>query len=283
MRDYIFSNDFSQNIDAMVYTCGYEECAPCHSYGPALRSGYLIHLVLKGKGIFKTDGNIYRLEKGNAFLITPGSLIYYEADKDEPWTYTWIGFQGIKIKQYISRTSLNDCPVFFCGDDRDFIDCHEKMFEAYQLAENRDLIMNSILYRYLFLLAQKFPNKKNLTENRRVAYVEDALKYIETNYFWEITVQSVADFLNIDRSYLHRLFKSAVGVSIKEYLLNFRIKRACDLLAHTDLPISTISRSVGYEDSLYFSRLFKNKKGVSPKEYREIRIEKAVSAEDCRQ
>ena len=39
MKDYIFSNDYFQNIDAMVYTCGYEACAPSHSYGPAVRSG----------------------------------------------------------------------------------------------------------------------------------------------------------------------------------------------------------------------------------------------------
>lgn len=269
MHDFIFSNDFSQNIDAMVYTCGYENCVPGHSYGPALRSGYLIHLVLEGKGMFKTNDKVYRLSAGEAFLITPGSLIYYKADDHEPWTYTWIGFQGIKIKPYLSRTSLLEHPVFNHTVDEGFLRCHEKMYEAYQLSENRDLIMNSILYQYLFLLAQKFPNNSNSPEIKRIEYVEEALKYIETNYFWEITVQSIADFLNIDRSYLHRLFKSSVGVSIKEYLLNFRIKRACDLLIHTDLPISTISRSVGYEDSLYFSRLFKNKKSVSPKEYRE--------------
>ena len=45
MLDYHFSNDFYRNIDAMIYTCGYENCAPGHSYGPILRNGYLIHYV----------------------------------------------------------------------------------------------------------------------------------------------------------------------------------------------------------------------------------------------
>lgn len=50
MKDYIFSNDFSRNLDAMIYTCGYETCEPSHSYGPVVRSGYLIHYILSGKG-----------------------------------------------------------------------------------------------------------------------------------------------------------------------------------------------------------------------------------------
>ena len=61
MKDYIFSNDFSRNLDAMIYTCGYETCEPSHSYGPVVRSGYLIHYILGGKGIYKTDGHIWQL------------------------------------------------------------------------------------------------------------------------------------------------------------------------------------------------------------------------------
>ena len=93
MKDYIFSNDFSRNLDAMIYTCGYETCAPSHSYGPVVRSGYLIHYILGGKGIYKTDGHIYQLSEGDAFLIRPNTLIYYEADKYHPWTNNWIGYK----------------------------------------------------------------------------------------------------------------------------------------------------------------------------------------------
>ena len=133
MKDYIFSNDFSRNLDAMIYTCGYETCEPSHSYGPVVRSGYLIHYILGGKGIYKTDGHIYQLSEGDAFLIRPNTLIYYEADKYHPWTYTWIGFQGIKIEQYLKRTSLLETPYFHYGKDDRMCLCHEKMFEAYSL------------------------------------------------------------------------------------------------------------------------------------------------------
>ncbi len=268
MKDYIFSNDFSRNLDAMIYTCGYETCKPSHSYGPVVRSGYLIHYILGGKGIYKTDGRIYQLSEGDAFLIRPNTLIYYEADRYHPWTYTWIGFQGLKMDEYFKRTSLLETPCFhYDRDDRVRL-CHEKMFEAYNLPENRDLMMNSILYEYLYLLASKFPRKSIPPKEKKISYVEEALRYIEANYAHSVNIQVIADHLNIERTYLYRLFKDITGVSPQEYLLDYRIRRACSLLKETDLPVSDIARSVGYGDALYFSRLFKQKKGSPPSEYR---------------
>lgn len=272
MKDYTFSNDFSKNLDAMIYTCGYETCAPSHSYGPVVRSGYLIHYILSGKGIYKTDGHIYQLSEGDAFLIRPNTLIYYEADRYHPWTYTWIGFQGIKIEEYLKCTSLLEIPYFHYGKDDRVCLCHEKMFEAYNLPENRDLMMNSILYEYLYLLASKFPRKYIPPKEKKITYVEEALRYIESNYSQSVNIQVIADYLNIERTYLYRLFKDITGSSPQEYLLDYRIRRACSLLAETELPVSDIARSVGYEDALYFSRLFKQKKGRTPTQYRREKV-----------
>lgn len=270
MKDFIFSNDFFRSLDAFVYTCGYETCEPGHSYGPILRSGYLIHYVLGGNGYYKVGGHTYRLGEGDAFLICPDELIYYEADRKNPWVYTWIGFQGVKIEEYLKRTSLLDTPVFHYGQDDRIRLCHEKMFEANQLPANRDLIMNSILYEYLFLLARKFPKDQISPGEKQAVYVEEALRYLESRYDQEVSIQSIADRLGLDRSYLHRLFKSATGFSPQEYLLDLRIRKACDLLQRTELSVSIIALSVGYEDTLYFSRLFKKKKGCSPTRYRNL-------------
>ena len=270
MKDFIFSNDFFRNLDAFVYTCGYETCEPRHSYGPAIRSGYMIHYVLGGLGLYRVNGRTYHLGEGDAFLICPGEVIYYEADKKNPWTYTWIGFQGVKIHEYLSRTSLLDTPVFHFGHDDRIRLCHEKMFEANRLKANRDLIMNSILYEYLFFLVSKFPKEQVSIWEKQTAYVEEALKYLESRYgSTSLSIQKLADELGLDRSYLHRLFRHATGCSPQEYLLDIRIRKACDMLRQTRLPIAIIAMSVGYEDTLYFSRLFKKKKGVTPSCYRE--------------
>lgn len=271
MLDYIFSNDFYRNIDAMIYTCGYENCAPGHSYGPIMRNGYLIHYVLDGKGIYKARGELFRLKAGDAFLICPDELIYYEADKHEPWTYTWIGMQGIKVRGYLERTSLPDSLVAHYGEDPQLRLCHEKMSEADKLPQNRDLVMNSIMYEYLFLLAAKFPSGKLQQNDDKQSHAERALQYIEDHYCDSITIQDIADALGINRSYLHRMFKAFTGMSIQSYLLDYRMRKACILLKNTDLSIRAVAHSVSYIDPLYFSRIFRQKMGASPSEYRSRR------------
>ncbi len=268
LQDYIFSNDFTRNIDAMIYTCGYENCAPGHSYGPVMRNGYLIHYILSGCGIYKARGKIFHLKEGDAFLICPEELIYYEADRKQPWSYTWIGMQGIKVKGYLERTSLLKSLVFHYDQDDRMRLCHEKMFEADQIKNNKDLIMNSIMYEYLFLLARKFPGGLPEENKKKAGYVDEALKYIESAYCDPITVQDIADRLNINRSYLSRPFRTITGISIQDYLLDYRIRQACILLKNSDLSIRTIAHSVSYMDALYFSRLFHRKKGMTPSEYR---------------
>lgn len=195
-----FSNDFFRNIDAMIYTCGYENCAPGHSYGPILRNGYLIHYVLGGCGIYKARGRLFRLNAGDAFLICPGELIYYEADGHAPWSYTWIGMQGIKVAGYLERTTLPGKLIVHYGADDELRRCHEKMFEADKLPRNRDLMMNRIMYEYLYLLARKFPNERALRDEKKSDYVEEALNFIEGRYCDPITIQEIADHLNINRT-----------------------------------------------------------------------------------
>lgn len=281
MNNYNFSNDFYRNIDAMIYTCGYENCAPGHSYGPIMRNGYLIHYVLGGTGVYKARGRIFRLEAGDAFLICPGELIYYEADRNTPWTYTWIGMQGIKIKGYLERTSLPEQLVVHYGQDERFRLCHEKMSEADKLPQNRDLVMNSILYEYLFLLADKFPGSQISSREKKSGHAEEALRYIEDHYCDSITVQDIAGHLGINRSYLHRIFKTYTGTSIQNYLLDYRIRQSCILLKSTDLSIRVIAHSVSFIDPLYFSRIFHQKMGVSPSEYRKANQAQTDSPTFC--
>lgn len=269
MQDYVFSNEFYHGNDAIVYTCGHEECAPGHFYGPVMRSGYMIHYVIRGKGIYRTRGKTYAIGVGDAFLIVPNELIYYEADHSDPWVYTWIGFQGIKIKDYLSRTTLLEHPVFRYDCDERIRICHDKMYQASRLRSNNDMAMNSVLYEYLFLLAEKFPQVQISAERRRSACLREALEYIELHYESDIGVQQIADHLYVSRTYLHRIFKEATGRSVKDHLIDFRIKKACWYLARTDYPVAVIARSVGYDDPLYFSKLFRQKKGLPPTTYRE--------------
>ena len=83
----------------------------------------------------------------------------------------------------------------------------------------------------------------------------------------DITVKQIADFLNLNRVYFSTLFKERVGISPKQYLLNYRMHIATLMLSNNNASISVIANSVGYSDIYNFSKMFKQHYGVSPKKY----------------
>ena len=268
-----FSDHSYNNLDLNLYTCGREACISKHSYGPAIRSGYMIHYILKGKGIFKVNDKIYHLGKNEAFLIEPNNLIYYEADVVDPWEYIWIGFSGVKAKEFLNRTSVCiDHPIMMLNQDDELIQCMESIVTASSFTSNKDLILTSKLYEFIFNLCELFPNREMNSQVKQQKYIEDALLFIEQNYSHNITIKDIAKYISIDRSYLHRLFKQYVNKSPQEFLLNLRIEKACFLLTNSTLRIGDIARSVGYTDVLLFSKTFKKLKKHTPSEYRKSQL-----------
>lgn len=86
--------------------CGYADCSPLHSFGPAVRPNYLIHLILQGKGKYMIGEESYNLEAGEGFLIEPEVSTFYQADAEQPWSYMWVGFSGTKAKEYLRDIGL---------------------------------------------------------------------------------------------------------------------------------------------------------------------------------
>lgn len=94
------------------------------------------------------------------------------------------------------------------------------------------------------------------------------MEYIQNNYYNGINVTDIANYVCINRSYLYTLFREHMQISPQDYLTNYRITRALELLSITDLPVEGVAQSCGYRDSLVFGRIFKAKKGITPSQYR---------------
>ena len=113
----------------------------------------------------------------------------------------------------------------------------------------------------------KLDNAKSDTD-----YVQKAINCINAEYINGITIQQVADRLNINRSYLSDLFKKRMGISPQKYLIQLRLEKAAELLTVYGQSPSTAGISVGYPDLYHFSKIFKKHFGVSPREYQKLNI-----------
>lgn len=103
----------------------------------------------------------------------------------------------------------------------------------------------------------------------RSKYVEAAIGYMRQHYGRDISVATVAEFLELSEGHLSRIFKKETGSTFMVYLTNYRMQAAKDLLRDCRLKVYEVAAQVGYSDTAYFSNLFKKLVGVSPSEYQD--------------
>ena len=94
------------------------------------------------------------------------------------------------------------------------------------------------------------------------------LEYIEKNYKENISLEEIANYVHMNKSYLSHLFKKETQKNIYSYLLDFRMEKAKKLLAETKQSIYQVGCLVGIPDSAYFSKVFKKYTGMTPLEFR---------------
>jgi two-component system response regulator YesN len=102
--------------------------------------------------------------------------------------------------------------------------------------------------------------------------VADVLQYIRERYDQNISLKEISDHVQLSPNYMSLLFKKEMGRNLIEYLTNYRLEKAKELLRSTTLKTYEIAETVGVPDSAYFSRIFKKATGVSPLEFRKKRV-----------
>lgn len=255
--------------------CGYEACDPLHSFGPSVRSNYLIHYILSGKGIYSVDNNVYHLQAGKGFLIEPGVQTFYQADAEEPWSYIWVGFDGEFAPEFMRKMGLGGAHlVFSCPHGKELEDIVFEMLRHNRAQDADELMIESLLYRFLAQMSRdvsvEVPDTAEGNE-----YVRKAIEYIQTNYMRPIRVHDIAEHVNINRGYLYALFKKEMNMSPQEYLTNLRLTRAAEQLNTTNTPVEQIAQANGYNDPVVFSKAFKKMHGTSPSRYRQNTADKS--------
>lgn len=112
-----------------------------------------------------------------------------------------------------------------------------------------------------------FPEKTFLTENSTIFMIKD---YISRNYMNDtLSVKDISGHVYLSASYVCTFFKSETGQTLNQYLTEYRMEKAKQLLSDPKYKISEISSKVGYTDGNYFGKSFKKYSGFSPSEYRE--------------
>lgn len=108
------------------------------------------------------------------------------------------------------------------------------------------------------------PWEKNAVSERMTIF----LRYIEQHFAEPISSAALAESAHVSKSECLRCFKSSMQTAPYQYVIEYRLSKAAELLRSTDAPISEIAASVGFPQASHFGKCFREKTGVSPSEYR---------------
>ncbi len=254
---YLATNYVPTDIYPILY--GEQQCEPGYGFGPCVRSNYIIHYVYSGRGMLRIGEDEYKVGKGEMFLIRPNSLAYYRADSENPWLYRWVEFNGSMSERILAPFKspvLRDFEGEPIGNRlKEFVGAGKTTFEA---AMER-------LWGIIAALNETVSDNNPVSSHE---YVLMAEQYIKNNINKKITVNDIASYIGINRSYLSRLFKERKGVSPQRYLTTSKINTAAQYLKNTDISVMDAAQSVGYTDYHVFNKVFHRYFNASPSEWR---------------
>lgn len=246
--EILFPKENPQSINPLF--TGYEKCESGHSYTYYECKYSLVHYCISGCGSLIKDSVRYDVSPGQIFLIRPGETVSYTADFCNPWEYTWIAFD------FYGSDVFSGLPLIADVSADNFILLAERIKEG----DCDRFLVSGIIYTMLSeLLKDKF--------SKKIDYPRNVKRFIHLRYSEDISVEQIADGLNINRRYMSRLFKARYGKTVMDYLVDYRMKKAAEYLS-SGLSVAESAVQSGYHDVFNFSKMFKKKYGVSPTSYK---------------
>jgi len=238
-------------VDATEYPTKHSE------FGQTLFSNELIY-HLDGVSTNRFGDQVFSLRPDTVRFLPKGRCNTYTVDRESPGSCVDIFFQ-------------TDRPVF----DRAFVldgSGNRKLRERFQRifalwvahAEGCELACMGLLYQ---LLADILKHNNYCPEDK-FRIIQPAVDEISANFVRKVpSCEALAEKCGISTSYLNRLFLEKFNVPPTKYIIQMRIRYACDLLSSGLYHISQVSEVLGYNDLSFFSKQFKSYVGISPTEY----------------
>jgi len=236
---------------------------------------------MDGKGVIELEKSNVVLERGMVYTIPPGMPHKYYADKVGPWSILWLHFKGESLDQF-PLFEAEVAPITLASpEENEMIQIY--FMRLFEIAENGHTLGNMICLSQLLLtiLSEIHFFERESELNKVDRNLTKAVNYMYENLSKELTLEDVADFMELSKSYVNLIFKEHTKRAPLEFFTHLKIQQACKYLRLTNMFIYEISANLGYEDQYYFSRIFKKVMGISPKAYRKQKGAKVASINEA--
>ncbi|MGL5557836.1 MAG: response regulator transcription factor [Paraclostridium dentum] len=197
------------------------------------------------------------LNKDNKESLNYIESIFSQLKKDENLTVKQIKTKSIEVFLNVYNY-FNDSKII------KGLDLYlEKVINSVNLDQIQLELNNMIKHRQ---------SKLEETDDSISPIILKLLRNIEENYSKDLNLKEISETYNINSIYLGQLFQKETGILFSDYLNNFRVNKAKNLLVETSLKAAEIGELVGYANKNYFYRKFKDIVGITPSEWRKINL-----------
>ena len=242
--------------------------------------------VHEGSAQIHIDNDYFNSQKGDIILIRPNALhsIHPIAGQGH-WTdainfhldltgYSTLDFASINYLQPLYNGELDFKRVVQVSDPG-YAEIRETLIDAMVIGKEREEFfefrlkakLNELLYLF-FQHGYVHQRSPGLDAYRKEDKIREIIDYISDNYDQHLTIETMADYCGYSPTHFMNFFKKHLGISCMEYLIQFRLKKASDLLLHSNYSILEISQRVGFNNLSNFNRQFKKHFQATPSHYR---------------
>lgn len=236
---------------------GYSETVPEN-----IKDFVQLFWCIAGAGEFLVDGKWLELKADEVFYRLPGQA-HIDRTRTEPWEYRWIAFDGAGAADVMRSYNYPDTPFYggVCPHSL-FMEFEERLRECTPYAWRRMVAIISAI------LAEAGGVPEDPEYNGGI--FSKALQICKEQFKDQgLNVNILAEKLEVSRTTLLRVFRSAMYTTPSEYLQSLRLQHATSLLEYRpDVPVHKVAERSGFSDPGYFSRLIRKRFGKSPIELR---------------
>ncbi|MBD2870591.1 helix-turn-helix domain-containing protein [Paenibacillus arenilitoris] len=218
-------------------------------------------VALKGQAVFLFDGaERYELQPGKALLGGARRQLEIQVG-GEGFEYCLVHYVPAP-QDHEDGGRLKDVSMLHVAYDPELLQLLEQLQQAADSPGGIGLLeKKTAFYRLLGKVLQSERHRQNKDS---YPVIDEAVAYIQAHYLEPITLDSLAERCEMKAKYFSYLFHKYVGIGPIDYLIQYRMNRAYELLMTGQFSVSDVAGSVGYSDAYYFSRLFKKHKGLPP-------------------
>lgn len=248
---------------------------PAHHYfnwdnGRILNEYQLIYIA-DGEGNFESlSVGKKKVMAGAVIILFPGEWHRFKPDIATGWTEYWVGFKGDVIDNLVKKNFFHpEDAILPVGLKEEIIVLFSGIIEQTKSEKTgyQPLISGAVLHLLGYIHSQV---KQQLFEHENLVEVtvNKARILLRTRIDEDISMQKIAEELQVSYAWLRKMFKLYTGLAPQQYLIQLKIDKAKTLLSNPGKSVKEVAYELNFDSPFYFSKLFKEKVGLSPEQYK---------------